>query len=173
MSENPTNPGKELPKIDPAKLFDESQYNTIKIGGETGAQEKIKGGAAEELLELLSSKTIGDKDKALALLKKEKGVALLINTIKECKNPKDKALLVAACWECGMDLSAHLEYFAEMVHDEDLFVSMEAVTVVSENIGGVEKLQAQQLINILSKAAEDHFNYALIQDVIESLKSRL
>ena len=166
MSENTKETGKELPKIDPAKLFDESQYNTIKIGGEEKEEAPAK-----DIISLLGSKTIGEKDKALDLLKKEKAVTLLVDAVKNCKNPKDKSLLVAACWESGMDFRAHLEFFAELVHDADLFVSLEAITVVSENTGSVDKIQAQQLINILEKAANDHFNAALIQDAIGALKA--
>jgi hypothetical protein len=168
MSETPKDLGKELPKIDPAKLFDESQYNTIKIGGK--ADDK-KQGESNELISLLTSKIAAEKDAALVLLKKEKAVNLLVDAVKDCKNPKDKALLVAACWESGADFKNHLEFFAELVQDADLFVSLEAITVVSENIGGIDKNQAKQLINILEKAASDHFNSALINDVLDSLKA--
>jgi Xaa-Pro aminopeptidase len=173
MSENKKDLDKELPKIDPEKLFDESQYNTIKIGGDTDSpigEAGEKDVPAKDLVSLLASKTIGEKDKALDLLKKEKAVTLLVDAVKNCKNPKDRALLVAACWESGMSFKAHLEFFAELVHDADLFVSLEAITVVSENIGEVDKTQAEQLISILSKAADDHFNAALIQDAIGALK---
>ena len=171
MSETTKDSGKEQKGVDPAKFFNEEEYNTIKIG--TAAEEKKKSDAAKDILALLTSKTIGEKDVALDLLKKEKAVNVLVDAVKDCKNPKNKALLVAACWESGMDFKAHLDFFAELVHDEDLFVSLEAITVISENIGDIDKAQAQKLINSLSKAAEDHFNAALIQDVIENLKSHL
>jgi len=171
MSEKDKDLNKEQKGIDPQKLFNEEEYNTIKIGAE--AEEKKKNDAAKELLAVLSSKTIGEKDAALDLLKKEKAVTVLVDAVKDCKNPKNKALLVAACWESGMDFKAHLDFFAELVHDSDLFVSLEAITVISENIGEIDKAQAQKLISSLSKAAEDHFNAALIQDTIESLKSHL
>jgi hypothetical protein len=167
MSETPKDLGKELPKIDPAKLFDESQYNTIKIGG--AADDKTKG-ESSELLSLLTSKIASEKEAALVLLKKEKAATLLVDAVKNCKNPKDRALLVAACWESGADFKSHLEFFAELALDADLFVSLEAITVVSENIGDIDKSQAQQLINILEKAS-DHFNSALINDVLDNLKA--
>jgi len=154
--------------IDPEKFFNEEEYNTIKIGAE--AEEKKQSDAAKELLALLASKTIGEKDIALDLLKKEKAVNVLVDAVKNCKNEKDKALLVAACWESGMDFKAHLDFFAALAHDADLFVSMEAITVLSENIGDIDKKQAQVLIEALNKASEDHFNAQLIQDVVEQLK---
>lgn len=171
MSETTGDSGKEKKEIDPAKFFNEEEYNTLKIGGE--AEEKKKSDAAADLLALLKSKTIGEKDVALELLKKEKAVNVLVDAVKDCKNPKNKALLVAACWESGMDFKAHLDFFAELVHDPDLFVSLEAITVISENIGEIDKAQAEKLIDSLSKSAADHFNSALIQDTIESLKSYL
>ena len=168
MSETTKNSDKEQKGINPEKFFNEEEYNTIKIGAEAG--EKKQSDAANELLALLASKTIGEKDVALDLLKKEKAVTLLVDAVKECKSPKNKALLIAACWESGMDFKAHLDFFAGLAHDADLFVSMEAVTVLSENIGDIDKNQAQQLINMLNKTPEDHFNAQLIQDVVERLK---
>lgn len=171
MSEKTKNTENEQKNIDPEKFFNEEEYNTIKIGIEAEAEKRKD--SPMELVELLASKTIGEKDAALNLLKKENAVSLLVDAVKECKNPKNKSLLVAACWESGLDFKAHLDFFAELIHDEDLFVSIEAITVLSENIGDIDKNKAQQLIDTLGKAAEDHFNAALIQDLIESLKSHL
>lgn len=174
MSNDNKEPGKELPKIDPEKLFDETQYNTINIGGEgenpAAGKQKKQGNAVAELLGVLSSKTTGDKDTALALLKKENAVTLLVDAIKESKDATEKALLIAACWETGMDFGAHLDYFVELSLEKNPLISMEAITVVSENLAGIDKTRAQQLVNILQKAEDNHLNYALIRDLIDSLK---
>ncbi len=167
MSEKAKNSDNKKKGINPEKFFNEEEYNTIKIGA---AEEKKKSDAANEMLALLASKTIGEKDAALNLLKKENAVSLLVDAVKECKNPKNKPLLVAACWESGLDFKTHLDFFAELAQDADLFVSMEAITVLSENIGDIDKKQTQQLINTLSKASEDHFNTQLIKDLVENLK---
>ncbi|HWY37477.1 MAG TPA: hypothetical protein VNY73_02890 [Bacteroidia bacterium] len=171
MSQENEETGNAQKGIDPAKFFNEKEYNTIKIGDETTAKKKEDAG--KDLVSLLTSKIIGEKDLALALLKKEKALPVLLDAIKASKNPKNKALLVAACWECGMDFRPHLEFFAELAHDEDLFVSIEAITVLSENTPGLDAKQAQQLINILSKGAGGHFNEALINDAVEGLKALL
>lgn len=173
-NDNNKEPGKELPKIDPEKLFDETQYNTINIGGDkedpsTGKQKKNTNVVAE-LLSILTSKTNGDKDTALALLKKENAVTLLVDAIKESKDPAERALLIAACWETGMDFGAHLDYFVELSLEQNPLISMEAITVVTENLGGIDKTRAQQLVNMLSKAEETNLNYTLIQDLIDTLK---
>jgi hypothetical protein len=159
---------KKPANIDPAKFFNETEYNTLKIGGEDGGKKETD--PVKQLLAILNSKAIGEKDKALDLLKKDKAVVFLIDAIKDAKNPKNKALLIAACWESGIDVSAYLDLFAELAHDEDLFVSMEAITVISENIGEIKAGRAQQLINVLNKASEDHFNATLILDLVEKLK---
>src|ERR1700740_824512 len=135
--------------IDPAKFFDETEYNTLKIGGEDGGKKETD--PVKQLLAILNSKAVGEKDKALDLLKKEKADSFLLDAIRDAKNPKNKALLMAACWESGMDFSAHLEFFADLAHDEDLFVSLEAITVISENAGEIKATTAQQLINVLNK----------------------
>lgn len=168
MDEKDKDLSKEQKGINPEKFFNEEEYNTIKIGAE--AEEKKQNDAAKELLALLSSKTIGEKDVTLDLLKKEKAITLLVDAVKDCKNPKNKALLIAACWESGMDFKAHLDFFASLIPDSDLFVSLEAITVLAENIGDIDKTKAQELINSLSKTAEDHFNAQLIQDLVENLK---
>lgn len=159
---------KKSASIDPAKFFNEAEYNTLKIGSEDGGKKETD--PVKQLLAILNSKAVGEKDKALELLKKEKAVTFLMDAIRDAKNPRNKALLIAACWESGMDLSSHLDLFAELAHDEDLFVSMEAITVISENMGGIKAAQAQQLVNVLNKASEDHFNATLILDLVEKLK---
>jgi len=166
MSEKEKNLDKEQKGINPEKFFNEEEYNTIKIG----AEEEKQSDAAKELLALLASKNIGEKDIALDLLKKEKAVTVLVDAVKDCKSPKNKALLIAACWESGMDFKAHLDFFAELANDSDPFVSMESVTVLSENIGDIDKNKAQQLLEALNKTSEDHINAQLIQDVVERLK---
>ncbi|MGZ3865609.1 MAG: hypothetical protein ACXVC6_05785 [Bacteroidia bacterium] len=174
MSNDNKEPGKELPKIDPEKLFDETQYSTINIGGEsenpTTAKQNKKANVVAELLAVLASKTTGDKDTALALLKKENAVDLLVNAIKESKDSTEKALFIAACWETGMDFGAHLDYFVELSLEKNPLTSMEAITVVTENLSGIDKTRAQQLVNILGKVEKTNLNYALIQDLIDSLK---
>ena len=171
MSEKEKDLGKEPKGIDPEKLFNEEEYITMKIGGEE--ENNKKSDPAKDLVALLASKTIGEKDIALDLLKKEKAVTLLVDAVKDCKNPKNKALLVAACWESGMDFRAHLDFFADLASDADLFVSMEAITVLSENIGEVDPKQAKHLIEVLIKPAKDHFNSQLIIDLIQRLKGML
>lgn len=167
MSETTRNSDKEQKGINPDKFFNEEEYNTLKIGG---TEEKKQSDAAKELLVLLTSKTIGEKDVALDLLKKEKAVTVLVDAVKDCKSPKNKALLIAACWESGLDFKAHLDFFSGLAHDPDLFVSMEAITVLSENIGDIDKNEAEKLLDVLTKTANDHFNAQLIQDVVERLK---
>ncbi len=171
MGETAMNSNKEEKGINPEKFFNDDEYNTIKIGIEEEAEKRKD--SPIELVELLASKTIGEKDAALNLLKKENAVALLVDAVKECKNPKNKSLLVAACWESGLAFKAHLDFFAGLAHDSDLFVSMEAITVLSENIGDIDKNQAEQLVSILNKASEGHFNSQLIRDLVEDLKSNL
>ena len=169
MSEKAMETGNEQQVPDPKKFFNEEQYNTIKI---EGGKEKEKDSVSKGLLALLNSKTTGEKDIALSLLKKENAAALLIEAINASKSSKNKALLVAACWESGLDFKKYLDLFANLVHHEDLFVSMEAITVISENLTGLEEKQSEKLIAAMSKAAEDHFNADLVQDVIERLKNK-
>jgi hypothetical protein len=160
--------GNKTQKDNPEKYFNPDEYNTINVGSEKPVRKALD--PIEELLDLLRSRVTGEKDSALSILKKENTLQLLLDGIANSRNSKDKALLVAAIWESGLDIKGNYEFFARLVHDEDLFVSMEAITVLEENLPLMQKKDAENVIKLLEPSVKDHFNAQLIEDLILRLK---
>jgi hypothetical protein len=124
-----------VPEIDPKKLFDKENYNTIIVGKEEEeAEASIDRIAA--VIELLSSKETKDlKHDTLKILQEAKGLDLLIKAINKTKNQLVKQYLVAACWEANLDCTKHLSYFVDLALQNDFNVTMEATTVIQEMQG--------------------------------------
>ncbi|MCF8391423.1 MAG: hypothetical protein K9H12_12065 [Bacteroidales bacterium] len=81
-------------------------------------------------------------------LKNQDSVPALVEIIKKSKNLELFPQIISTAWENGLDYSEHIEYFINVVTDENLATAIEAFTVVEENI---EKLSIQKR-SIYSKA---------------------
>lgn len=68
-------------------------------------------------------------------LKNPESVVVLKSIISETADKDVKQVVVAACWECGLNFSVHLPFFVDIVLDEDYLISIEAFTVI-ENMPG-------------------------------------
>lgn len=123
--------GDLIPEIDPKKLFDEKEYATIILGSDTAGKKDLENA---DCAAILVSKTTSrdEKDEALKQLKENDARAFMITAIGRTKKPEQKAALIAACWETGLDFSADYLFFAELIGHEDFYVSFEALTVIQE-----------------------------------------
>ncbi|MGZ3884845.1 MAG: hypothetical protein ACXVP0_01210 [Bacteroidia bacterium] len=112
-----------------AKLFDEKEFNTMIIGG---PETTKKQGELHDLVLALANDEFGtdEKEECLRLLKEKNGRETLLSGIKKLKNPDKKALLIAACWETGLDFSGDLLFFTSLACDDNFRVAMEAFTVI-------------------------------------------
>ncbi len=113
------------------KYFDNKEYVT-KIVGNTDdeAISDIGNDKITSLISLITKPENRDfKEETLLILKKEKAGDLLIIAIKKAK--KDKAVLIAACWESEINYSNELPFFIDLALDADYLVSLEAITVIS------------------------------------------
>lgn len=129
---NPENKAKASGEneYDPEKFFDEENYSTLVI---KASDEKPKGKVKlDDLVELLTSDNKQEKEQALALLKNQKAIDFLMHAIFESENKDQQALLVAACWECGLDFSMYFDEFVNLACDGDLLTALEASTVITE-----------------------------------------
>src|ERR1700744_970197 len=63
--------------------------------------------AIKQLIELLGSHNSEHKDAGLELLKNEKSIDFLLEAITETEHKNQKAVLIAACWESGLDFKGH------------------------------------------------------------------
>lgn len=144
--------GDIIPEIDPAKLFDEKEYATLIIGGDDGSKKDLQN--ADYISILISNKsTREEKDEALVKLKTNKANNLLLSAISKTKNLNQKALIIAACWETGLDFSKDYLTFVELIGSEDFTVSFEAFTVITEMDAEIDKetlLKAQKILSSYS-----------------------
>jgi hypothetical protein len=70
----------------------------------------------------------------LALLKENESQDLLLEIISDKNFKKQRPVLIAACWETGLDFSKHLEKFINLLEDKntDDFSAIEIATVIDE-----------------------------------------
>jgi GH24 family phage-related lysozyme (muramidase) len=145
--------GDIVPEIDPEKLFDEKEYATLIIGNEDGSKKDILN--ADLITVLISEKTSREeKDEALVLLKTNQAKDMLLKAISKTKNAKQKATIIAACWETGLDFSKEYLTFIELICSSDFNVSFEAFTVITEMENEVDKETLMKAITILKPHCE-------------------
>ena len=118
--------------FDPKKLFDKKEYNTLLIGRD-GFTENQNGIA--DLLESLFEQNLSrEKSEAIFKLLKEANAGnMLVQTIKDCENEEQKAILTAACWESGLDFSKQFLFFVDLACSNHFQLALEALTVVEYN----------------------------------------
>ncbi len=153
------------------KYFDPKEYSTkiITVDGVEVPNDKKD---IELVTELLTAPQHKDaKEETLLMLKKEKKAEVLLKAIavQEDKNIQQK--LVAACWECEINMSSYLPFFVLLALDNDFLVSLEAITVISEMAGPFDSKQLSDAIQKLKKAKlslQDE-KQVLLNDLIDRL----
>ena len=164
--------GDIIPEIDPAKLFDEKEYATLIIGGDDGSKKDLQN--ADYISILISAKaTREEKDEALVKLKTNKANNLLLSAIAKTKNLNQKALIIAACWETGLDFSKDYLTFVELIGSEDFNVSFEAFTVITEMDAEIDKDTLLKAKEMLTKLAEKNSNAkAALEMILNKLNAQ-
>ena len=129
--------------------------------------------AIKQLIELLGSHNSEHKDAGLELLKNEKSIDFLLEAITETEHKNQKAILVAACWESGLDFKGHEDFFADLASDNDLFISLEAITVL-DSIESMEKAAMEGILKKLNdKNIAKHPNEPMLSDLKRSLEEKI
>lgn len=115
-----------------AKLFDEKHFKTLIIGG---AGTEASQGELDEMLLAIAGNDLetAEKEECLKLIREKNALPALTGAIRRFKNEDKKALLVAACWESGIDCSSELLFFAELACNDHYRLALEAFTVI-ENL---------------------------------------
>jgi hypothetical protein len=133
--------------FDPKKLFSEEEYSTLIIKRD-GFSKKQNDTAdiVEQLLE--KDITRAESEAIYARLKDMKASAILLEALGKSNKVEDKAKLVAACWESGIDFTKEIQVFVELVCQPDLQLSVEALSVIEST----ESLSNEQIENALSFA---------------------
>jgi len=161
--------GDIVPEIDPEKLFDEKEYATIIIGSE-GMSKKDTSNADYVTALVSSNSTREEKDEALKALKENNAQAFILNAITKTKNLSQKALLIAACWETGLDFSKDYLFFIDLISSKDFIVSFEALTVIQEMESEIDKTTLQSSLALLKKVKE---STVTLTDAIQLIEQKL
>ncbi|MES2567194.1 MAG: hypothetical protein V4565_10030 [Bacteroidota bacterium] len=161
--------GDIVPEIDPKKLFDEKEYSTIIIGSEGMSKKDVNN--ADLVTVLISSRsTREEKDEALIQLKENQAQAFIINAITKTKKPDHKALIVASCWETGLDFSKDYLFFIDLICSSDFLVSFEAFTVIQEMETEIDKTTLTQALSKLQKVKDPSVS---VTDAIHLIEQQL
>jgi 4-hydroxy-L-threonine phosphate dehydrogenase PdxA len=128
--------------------------------------------AIKQLIELLGSHNSEHKDAGLELLKNEKSIDFLMEAIAETEHKNEKAILVAACWESGLDFKGHEEFFADLALDNDLFISLEAITVLDSIDMEISKMK-EILKKLNDKNIAKHPNEPMLSDLKLTLEEKI
>lgn len=161
--------GDIVPEINPEKLFDENEYSTIFIGSE-GMSKKDTNNAGAVTILVSSKSTREEKDEALKYLKENNAQSFILNAITKTKNPAHKALIIAACWETGLNFSKDYAFFINLICDKDFLVSFEAFTVIQEMEAEIDEATLKQSLNTLKKVKEPIVS---VTDAIQLIEQKL
>jgi hypothetical protein len=99
--------------------------------------------AKSELVDQLTNPGLREtRADVLALLKENASQELLMEIISDKSYKKQRAVLIAACWETGLDFSKYLEDFIDLLQDRDTddFSAIEIATVIDEMPGPFEEI---------------------------------
>ncbi len=137
--------------LDPKKLFDSKEYNTLIIGRE--GFDKGQNNIAD-LLESLFEKDCprSKKEEVFVLLKAANAADMLVDTIKNTKSIKQKTILTATCWETGLDFSKYFLFFTELACHENYELAFEAFTVLENEEGTVDQDTITKALELAKKA---------------------
>ena len=156
--------------LDPKKLFDEKEYNTLII--DRGGFSKKENNTADLLEQLLDPNiTRIESEEIFSKLKDMKAQKLLVDAIKNAERIEEKIILTATCWECGLDFSSDFLFFVELTCQENFELAMEALTVVEYNDSDLETPLLKSALVIAEQSKSG--NAALVNDLIQNINSRL
>jgi hypothetical protein len=161
--------GDIVPEIDPTKLFDEKEYATIIIGSEGMSKKDTSN--ADYVTVLVSSKSSREeKDAALIFLKENNSQSFILNAIAKTKNLEQKALLIAACWETGLDFSKDYAIFIDLICHSNFNVSFEALTVIKEMEAEIDTTTFQASLKVFKNIKKPSI---AVTDAIKFIEEKL
>jgi hypothetical protein len=106
-----------------------------------------------DLIELLHiSKEEEIKESATAFLndlKTQDTSSFIVEAIKNERYRNELPILVASCWQSGLDYSKHLELFIDLIIHEDYLLAIEAFSVVENSAYNTDAEVRKTLIDKL------------------------
>ena len=161
------------------KIVRSKEYISLFLGIEQKDSEKKEekdGKAISTLISLLTEKEDKQiKEDALKALKNEAGKELLLKAIAISEVNAVRRILVAACWEAGLDFSKYLPFFIRLAIISDLQICLDVLTIVEDMQGPFENKALLDAIKNLEEAGKvkDATTLSLYEDMIGNLKRHL
>ncbi len=105
-------------------------------------------------------------------LKNPESVEVLKSIIDETKDKDTKQVIVAACWENGLNFSVQLPFFVDLVLHEDYLISIEAFTVIENMPGPFVNEDVQQCLDTVYSWLDGpgSENEGIVNSLLEVLK---
>lgn len=160
------------------KVVETDNYVTAIIGGDQsgGPESKKKEfkGFLDMLIEMKQDPSL--KEQLLDTLKASKNAApFLIETIEDPGFSKFRQEVLAMCWEAGIDMTPHMDYFIRLalVYEEPLLM-LEVQTII-QDMDLSDKSKRDEAIGNLRKAVslkKDAVSKEIANDILEFLLSR-
>jgi len=160
--------------VESIKYFDETNYNTIIVQNEAEESNKpkssVKRNSSFDLIELIKE----NKTELLKSLKENKGKKILLEAISTPEYQAYLSQIVALCWETGLDFSKESQLFFDLAGHSDVYVSLEALTVL-ENLVSFPSIQELEtgLDKLKDIVKNKHSNSAMVEEIRLTLFERL
>ncbi len=106
---------------------------------------------------LFSKRMVQLNDDIVNLLndvKDPQAVPVFMEAVKTFRGKKGFDRLVSACWQCGLNFSPYIDEFIDMVIEEDYYTSLEAFSVIEENISLLSSQQRSARLEFVRSKLE-------------------
>jgi hypothetical protein len=104
----------------------------------------------------------------LATLRNNNASELLVMMLQHRDYARHRRLLLATCWETGLDFSPWAEYFAGFLGDDDPQVCLEAFTVMEQMPGPFSTAALENVKKTLDSLPANH----PFQSLVEGLRQK-
>lgn len=155
--------------FDPEKLFNDEEYSTIVINREgfTG-KENTAADLIEDLLEPGNSRS--ENEAIFKKLKDTGATKVLVDAIDIFNRNTDRAKLLAACWETGLDFTPYFYAIVKLACHADFNVALEALTVVESCEGEISEAKLNEALQYVRQSKSP--NVELVKDLLTNIQQR-
>jgi len=87
-------------------------------------------------------------------IKDPAAVPVFMDAIRMYRGKSGFEQLVSACWQCGLDFSAHIDTFIELVIEDSYYTALEAFSVIEENVSLLSSQQRTARIELIRSRME-------------------
>ena len=108
---------------------------------------------------------------AFEVIRKANAGQFLVDLIANKEFEKVKKDLVMACWECGLDFSAHLIFFCHLVINCEYPIALEAITVIDEMHDLTDISSINEALKLLDPKSLNIEKQHLTKETVERLQN--